>query len=255
VQLTPWDVFLPVNKLWWVLLGAPLLTGLHALTALLAGYPIALAMGPFGLAVILMTVAIRLVLLPVAIYQLRAARRARHEAARIEALIGSELDDLRKEYAQDPATLNREMAMLYQRYGIDPLKTAEAGLRRVLFAGIVQAPILIAFYSAIRLFSAPTGAAGGLHFLWLHSLAVADPFLILPIAAAITTYALSRVSAAIDKPTDNAPRATQRQATVLMTMVIAISAYFAPAALVLYWVTGNLFAIVQQLLLAPRILH
>jgi membrane protein insertase Oxa1/YidC/SpoIIIJ len=40
-----------------------------------------------------------------------------------------------------------------------------------------------------------------------------------------------------------------------MTMVIAISAYFAPAALVLYWVTGNLIAIVQQLLLAPRTLH
>jgi YidC/Oxa1 family membrane protein insertase len=258
VQLSLSNLFLPINKLWWFLLGAPLLTGLHALTAFLAGYPIALAIGPFGLAVILMTVAIRLVLLPAAVYQLRAARRASHEAARIKGMIGSELDDLREEYAKDPAALNRERALLYQRHGINPLSTARAGLKGVLVAGIVQAPILIAFYSAIRLFSAPTSTGGSLHFLWVHSLAMADPFLILPIAAAITSYALSRVTAATNKPggpTDDAAAAAQRQAAILMTIVVGVSAYLAPAALVLYWVTGNLIAIFQQLLLAPRILH
>jgi YidC/Oxa1 family membrane protein insertase len=205
-----------------------------------------------------MTVAIRLALLPVAVYQLRTARRASHEAARIKGMIGSELDELREEYAKDPAALNREMALLYQRHGVNPLSTARAGFKGVLVGGIVQAPILIAFYSAIRLFSAPTSTGGGLHFLWVHSLAVADPLLILPIAAAITTYALSRVTAATNKPSgpiDHSAAAAQHQAAVLMTMVVGVSAYLAPAALVIYWVTGNLIAIVQQLLLAPRILH
>ena len=50
-------------------------------------------------------------------------------------------------------------------------------------------------------------------------------------------------------------RIAQRQAAVLMTTVVGVSAYLAPAALVIYWITGNLIAIVQQLLLAPRILH
>ncbi len=55
------DAFLPAHAAWWALFGVPLLTVVHWATGFLAAFPVTLAIGPFGLAVVLTTVLVRLV--------------------------------------------------------------------------------------------------------------------------------------------------------------------------------------------------
>src|SRR5438309_1347681 len=61
VRLSPWDVFLPIHGAWWAVFGVPLMALLHWLVGFLAMFPITMAIGPFGLAVMAMTLLVRLV--------------------------------------------------------------------------------------------------------------------------------------------------------------------------------------------------
>lgn len=252
----PWHLLLPLQKAWWTLLVLPLIFALQGLTTWLAAYPIALAIGPFGLAVIGMTIAMRLLLVPLVVYQLSSAMRARREGARIQALIGRELEALKRKFQKDPARLNQETVDLYRRHGLNPLAPAAFAIKSALVVAAVQGPLLLAFYWAIKTLAAP-GSSVPLHFLWLQSVAAIDPLFILPVLAAVTTYALARVAARTSPPAtpgDPAVRDLQRTTSAMMPIAIGVSAHFVPAALAIYWVTGNLVAIVQQTVLGPRFL-
>ena len=244
VRLSVWDLFLPLHQAWWVLFGLPLVACLHWLATLLAAYPIALAIGPFGIAVVAMTILIRLLLMPLVIYQLRSSRRAREEAARIQALIGPEEARLKRTYRTDPAALNRELLRVYRKHGINPLAAAGSGLKAGFLAAAIQAPILLAFYWAIQDFGRSGGA---LHFLWIPSLAAPDALFLLPLLASATTVLLSWLSRR-----QSAPPSFPVPLTLAVGVGVGMSALFVPAALALYWLTGNLVTIAQQLLLAPR---
>ena len=80
-----------------------------------------------------------------------------------------------------------------------------------------------------------------------------NPFL-LPLIAGVATFAVSRLAAAVPAPAPlqdekaaEQARATQRTYAFVYPLVIAVAGHFAPAALVLYWITGNAFAAGQQL--------
>src|SRR2546426_10549148 len=85
LPLTIWDAFRPLHSAWWALFGVPMLAILHGLVQLLAAWPITLALGPFGLAVIVMTVLVRIVMLPLAGWQVRSSLLGRRRAADIQA--------------------------------------------------------------------------------------------------------------------------------------------------------------------------
>ena len=70
--LGAFDAFLPIHAAWWALFGVPLLAILHGAVGFLAMFPVTLAVGPFGLAIVATTLLVRLVLLPLAAY--RSAR-------------------------------------------------------------------------------------------------------------------------------------------------------------------------------------
>src|SRR6185503_18744669 len=73
--------------------------------------------GSVGAAVILVSLAIRLALLPLT---LRLARRAREHQRRLGEL-KPELDRIQRRYANDPAGLWRETAKVYRKHGINPI--------------------------------------------------------------------------------------------------------------------------------------
>jgi YidC/Oxa1 family membrane protein insertase len=109
-------------------------------------------------------------------------------------------------------------------------------------------PILIAFYHAII----RTGEIKNHTFLWM-SLGEKDPYYILPIVAAITTYLQSKM---MGSAVQNNPQ--MQLMTIMMPLMILAIAVTLPSALSLYWVYGNLFTIVQTYFLyrdtnkAPR---
>ncbi|WP_227936897.1 YidC family membrane integrase SpoIIIJ [Alkalihalobacillus deserti] len=175
----------------------------------------------FGLSIIVVTILIRIVLLPLMIKQTKSAKAMQ--------AIQPEMQKLREKYsAKDQKTqqkLQQEMMGMFQEHGVNPL----AGCLPLL----VQMPILLAFYHAIM----RTGEIGNQPFLWLE-LGTPDPIFLLPVVAAITTFIQQKMMMVQDNP-------QMRILLYVMPIMILVFALFFPAALTLYWVVGNLFMIAQ----------
>lgn len=175
----------------------------------------------YGLAIIVVTIIIRIVILPLMIKQTKNAKAMQD--------IQPEMQKLREKYsAKDQKTqqkLQQEMMGMFQERGINPL----AGC----FPLLIQMPILIALYHAIM----RTEEIGGHQFLWVM-LDAPDPFYILPIVAAATTFFQQKMILVSDNP-------QMKVMLYVMPIMILMFALFLPAALTLYWVVGNLFMIAQ----------
>ncbi|MCD8500768.1 MAG: YidC family membrane integrase SpoIIIJ [Bacillaceae bacterium] len=175
----------------------------------------------YGLAIIIVTILVRIVILPLMIKQTRSSKA-------MQAL-QPEIKNLREKYsAKDQKTqqkLQQETMKLFQENKVNPL----AGCLPIF----VQMPIMIAFYHAIQ----RTEAIETAHFLWLN-LGIADPYYILPLVAGVTTFIQQKMMMVPDNPQMKA------MVYVMPIMIISFAAFF-PSALALYWVVGNLFMIAQ----------
>lgn len=243
--LGAFDAFLPIHAAWWALFGVPLLAILHGAVGFLAMFPVTLAVGPFGLAIIATTLLVRLVLLPLAAYQVRANLRARREAAAVQARLGPAIAKLRHRHRGRPLEFQQAVLELKRREGVDPLAGVGAGLRAGLLPWLVQLPVLVALYQVILTFA---NSGPDLHFLWVANLALPDPVL-LPVLAGLATFLLVRLTSASQPPAvdqDEQVAATSRSLAFLSPVSLVVFAHFAPAALALYWLTGTLVGAAQQ---------
>lgn len=175
--------------------------------------------GNYGLAIIILTVAIRLVLMPLTITQMRSMRR-------MQAL-QPEMERLQKKYGDDKERLNREIMELWQKHKVNPM----SGCLPLL----VQMPILFGFFQTINRMEFGAQA----DFLWIGNLANPDPF-ILPILAGLTTFWQTRVTT----PSTGDP--TQKIMLYVMPVFFAWISRSFPAGVALYWVVQNLFGVAQQ---------
>lgn len=187
--------------------------------------------GSYGLSIIIVTILLRLLILPLMIKQTKSTKAMQ--------AIQPELQKLQEKYsAKDQKTqqkLQQETMELFQKHGVNPL----AGC----FPIFIQMPILIAFYHAIirtpQINPAidPTFVGEPQVFLWFE-LGSPDPFYILPLIAGATTFIQQKMMMVQDNP-------QMRMMMYLMPIMIIAFAAFFPSALALYWVIGNLFMIVQ----------
>lgn len=180
--------------------------------------------GNYGLSIIIVTVFIRLVILPLMIQQTRNAKA-------MQAL-QPELQKLREKYSskdmQTQQKLQQETMMLFQKHGVNPL----AGC----FPLVIQMPILIGFYHAIM----RTREIADHNFLWFD-LGAKDPYFILPIVAGVLTFVQQKMMMA---GTEYQNPQMAMMLWLMPVMIIIFGINF-PAALSLYWVVGNIFSIVQ----------
>jgi YidC/Oxa1 family membrane protein insertase len=234
----------PIWLLWWTVIGVPIHAVLKTLLAFLNGNPIADAIGPFGVAIVLLTILIKLIISPVFQYQLTTSRRVQAEQRRIAPHLAA----LRKKYKKDPQRLNQETMALYKEHNINPLAQMSGCL-----PALVQSPILIALFYVIR-DAHQTLPIHNFHFLGIaldkaalaHGQFVAVAVL-LPLLAGLTTFVQTKM---MTPPGATAQDPTQAAMTQNMTLIMPvfigfISLQFA-AALALYWVVSNLFSIGQQ---------
>ncbi|MHC9533592.1 membrane protein insertase YidC [Dellaglioa sp. BT-FLS60] len=184
--------------------------------------------GNYGVGIIIFTIIIRVILLPLMIYQTRSMRKTAEVQPQLKALQA-------KHSGKDAATvqkLREEQQKLYAEAGINPV----AGCLPLL----VQMPILLALYQAIlRTNVLKTG-----EFLWLQ-LGDKDPYFILPILAAILTYFVSKLGV-MAQPEANSMSSIMVYGTPVMILVTAINL---PSALSLYWVITNAFSVGQTLMI------
>jgi YidC/Oxa1 family membrane protein insertase len=181
-----------------------------------------------GIGIILFTIAIRTVLLPLMHVQAKSNRKMQE--------LQPELKKLRVAYpgkdAQSRRIVSEKTQILYSENGVNPYM----GCLPLL----VQMPILWALYQAItRVDFLREG-----HFLWFD-IGGRDPYYILPILAALFTFASSWLTskAAPEKNT------MMTVMTYVMPFFIFIMGLGVAAGVALYWAVSNAYQVFQTLLL------
>lgn len=246
IRHEPWDtlgeLWHPIWLLWWTVIGVPIHAILKTLLSVLGGTPFSSL--SFGIAIVLLTIVIKLIISPIFQYQLTTSRRVQAEQRRIAPHLAA----LRKKYKKDPQRLNQETMALYKEHNINPLAQMSGCL-----PALIQSPILIALFYVIR-DAHTTFHIQNFQFLSIHlDKACADfahgqaPIaLILPLLAGLTTFVQTKMMTPPGQIADPTQAAMTQNMTLIMPVFIGfISLQFA-AALALYWVVSNLFSIGQQ---------
>lgn len=174
--------------------------------------------GSFGLAILVITIIVRLIILPLTLKQYKSSKQMQ--------AIQPQMMEIRKKYSSDPQKQQEETMKLFQQHGVNPLSGC--------LPLVIQMPVLIALYQAIL---------GNPHirehaFLWMQ-LGSPDPYYILAVLAAITTFFQQKMMQA-QMP------ANMRMMMMIFPVLILVMSLSFPSALVLYWVYSNLFTIIQS---------
>jgi YidC/Oxa1 family membrane protein insertase len=188
--------------------------------------------GNYGIAIILVTVIIRLILMPLMLKQYKNQMGMKEKMD----VLKPEMDVIQKKMKteKDPKKrqeLQTEMMGLYKKHGVNPLNMGCLPL-------LIQMPILTAFYYAIR----GSEVIKTHEFLWFS---LGKPDIYITIIAGLIYYFQFKVSQT------NMPTAQQQQMKfmgLLSPLMIVMFSYTAPAALPLYWVVGGTFLIVQTMI-------
>lgn len=187
--------------------------------------------GNYGLSIIVVTILIRILIFPLVMKQQKstiAMQKLRPEMTALQEKYKGKKDP------EDQKKMQKEMMDLYQAHQINPV----GGCLPVM----IQMPIIMAFYYAIG----RTTEIAEHSFLWF-SLGQSDPYFILPVVAAITTFIQTRVTLTPDI------QPQMKMVMNIMPVFILIAGLTLPSALALYWVIGNLFGIGQGLFLKKRL--
>ncbi len=178
----------------------------------------------YGLAIILLTIVVRVVIMPLYHGQLRYMRKMQE--------LQPEMKRLQEKYKKDPQRLNQEMMDLYKRVGTNPL----AGCIPM----IVQLPILYALFAGLEHFP----YIGSKAFLWLPSLSLPDPYYILPVIVAGTTLWQTFVT----MPRAGTDRSQQMITYIMMPALLFFISMRYASGLSLYWAVATLFTVGQSYL-------
>ena len=232
---------LAVDFGWFYFLTKPLFYALHWLNA---------EVGNFGVAILILTVAIKLVFFPLANKSYRSMAKMRK--------LQPQMLELRERFAEDKQRLNQEMMALYKREGANPL----SGCLPIL----VQIPVFFALYKVmfvtIEMRHAP-------FFGWIKDLSAQDPTSILngfgmlpwdapdlgllnllnigvwPLLMGISMFLQQKLN---PQPPDPV------QAKIFLMMPIMFTFLLAtfPAGLVVYWTWNNILSMAQQAIIMKR---
>lgn len=217
----------------------PLTNALVFLTSLL--------WGNIGLSVIVLTILIKLVLLPLSYAQTKSQIAIK----KIQPLI----DDIKKN-TPDKTEQTQKIMALYKEHNTNPLSGC--------LPLIIQLPIIIALY---RVFLQGVSVDGSVLYSFVHApehisnmflgINMASKSIIIAVIAGITQYFQLRLSPSMQEEkaittTDTPDMQTAMMANMQKTMkyslpiMITVFAAIVPAAVALYWVITNLFQIAQE---------
>jgi YidC/Oxa1 family membrane protein insertase len=184
----------------------------------------------YGIAIILLTVIIKVVLYPLTNKQMKSMMAMQQLQPKVKEI-------QEKWKAKDPQKMQQMIMELYKQHNVNPA----AGCLPLL----VQMPILFALYRS--LFNFPYINEAHASFIWLQNLSARDPYYILPVLAGVTTFFQSKMTTMSNDP-------TQRMMLYTMPVFIAWIAGTVPAGLALYWVVFNVVGIIQQFFINKQML-
>ena len=192
---------------------------LHWILEFFHGITASVGFDNYGLAIIMLTILIKLCLYPLTVKQVKSMKGMQD--------LQPKMKKLQEQYKNNPQLMQQKIGELYKEAGVNPL----AGCLPL----IIQMPILMGMFYALQNFSY-TGTPG---FMWLPTLSDPDPLYILPVLSALTTFLQQK------QTTTEMNQQMKIMMTVMPLFIGWISLNF-PSGLVLYWVTMNIVQITQQ---------
>ena len=213
-----------VNLGWFGLLARPILAGLLWLHDNVVHN--------YGWAIVLMTLAIKVLLLPLTHKSYVSMQKMQELNPRMQAVRAKWRGKLRDKQGkmnfEAQRQMNEEIRQLYAEEGVNPA----GGCLPML----LQLPILFAFY---QLLSTAVELRGAPWIGWIHDLSAPDPIYALPLIMGATQFIQQRMM-----PMGGDPM--QRRIMQLMPLIWLVFFLGFPSGLVLYWLTNNVLTIAQQ---------
>ncbi len=198
--------------------------------------------GSYGWAIVLLTIFVKIILLPLTVKQTRAMI----DAPKVQA----KLKEIQNKYKDNNQKMQEELMKFYQENKIDPF----GGCLPLL----LQLPVFWALFLTLRTYPALKGAS----FYWLKDLSLAIsqsehinlkalysnlplalsqgwPYYLLLFLMGMTTYFSQKMVTTHQEP-------AQKSIMWFMNFFLIYIAYILPAGVLLYWVTMNFLTILQQ---------
>jgi YidC/Oxa1 family membrane protein insertase len=135
--------------------------------------------------------------------------------------------------------MQEEIAALYAKHGMSMGSQMVVGCLPLLLI----MPFLFAFYRVLSVSVELRGAP----FLWIPDLARHDPLYLTPVLMGVSMFAMQKMTPSTLDP-------AQQRIMMLMPLMLAGMFLWAPAGLNLYWLTSNLWSILQQAV-SMKVLH
>jgi YidC/Oxa1 family membrane protein insertase len=182
--------------------------------------------GNWGLAIIALTVLIKVVFYPLSAASYRSMAKMR--------LLAPKMQKLKEQFGNDRQKMQQAMMELYKTEKINPF----GGCLPI----VVQIPVFLALYwvllGSVELRHAP-------FYWWIHDLSIKDPLYILPILMGLTMIIQTRLN-------PEPPDPVQAKVMKIMPIVFSVFFFFFPAGLVLYWLVNNILSIGQQWMITRK---
>lgn len=195
----------------------------------------------YGLAIIFFTIAIKFILFPLTLKQIRSMRALQMIQPKVMAI--------QERYKGQPEKAQKEIMNLYKETGANP------------FSGclplIIQMPVLFALFSALQAFFNPVYLQKSrLHlppgvdlsnagFLWISNLGKPDHF-VLPVLTMLVTFLQQYITSIT---TTGKVDQSQRSMLIIMPIFIGWMAYSFPAGLALYWTVFTTLSTIEMLVI------
>ena len=194
-------------------------------------------LGDWGLAIIVLTVVVRLLLLPLTFKQQKSM-------ANMQA-VSPMITEIQQKYADDPQRLNEEMRKIYTEYKFNPL----SGCLPIL----IQMPIFVALFTVLRdrlppeahFYGILTSLSSSPSTIFAEQGIVACiPYIIFVILFGVLTFLPMYLQ-------QNQNQMTKTMG-IVMTVMMLFFGWSSPAGVLLYWVVSSAWGVIQQQLIMNK---
>lgn len=177
--------------------------------------------GNWGVAIILLTAAVRVLVLPFNIMS--------YKSMKVMQTLQPQMKAVREKYKDDQQRMNQEIMALMKSHKANPL----GGCLPML----LQFPIFIALYQvlghSIELYQAPFA-------FWIHDLSAKDPYYVLPVLMGVTLFVQQKI-------TPNTMDPAQAKVMMFLPLLFSFFMLSLPSGLTLYIFVSGVFGVLQQL--------
>jgi YidC/Oxa1 family membrane protein insertase len=185
--------------------------------------------GNWGWSIVVLTVLINLAMAPFRHYSIVNGLKMAKLSPEMKAI----QERYRKVPLMDPRRqqMQEEIGALYAKHGMSMGSQMMVGCLPLL----LTMPFLFAFYRVLTVSVELRGAP----FLWISDLAQKDPLFLTPVLMGVSMFVMQKLTPSTMDP-------AQQRIMMLMPLMLAGMFLWAPAGLNLYWLTSNLWSILQQ---------